>query len=247
MSFPPSSTFPPLPTDAVSSFVLSVRISSMAPFCTVDCCKKSVVIVPIQVLISIVVGGGEGAIVVPFVVFPDVLVVSATGYVADNTFHVAVNPVVNPVVIVVVVVVIGVVVGVGKTDVPVLVVIVVVVIDPFPVVVIIVVGEAAPIVLSTARFASFCFKRQRAVRSRDLALRRLVMVVAALLSLILLSAARFASFCLARQRAVRLRDLALRRSMMVALASIVGCCYEVVMGCCVVGDEVIKRRVLPIY
>jgi hypothetical protein len=245
MSFPPSSTFPPLPTDAVSSFVLSVRISSTAPFCTVDCCKKSVVIVPIQVLISIVVGGGEGAIVVPFVVFPDVLVVSATGYVADNTFHVAVNPVVNPVVVVVVV--IGVVVGVGKTDVPVLVVIVVVVIDPFPVVVIIVVGEAAPIVLSTARFAPFCFKRQRAVRSRDLALRRLVMVVAALLSLILLSAARFASFCLARQRAVCLRDLALRRSMMVASASIVGCCYEVVMGCCVVGDEVIKRRVLPIY
>jgi hypothetical protein len=246
MSFPPSSTFPPLPTDAVSSFVLSVRISSTAPFCTVDCCKKSVVIVPIQVLISIVVGGGEGAIVVPFVVFPDVLVVSATGYVADNTFHVAVNPVVNPVVVVVVVV-IGVVVGVGKTAVPVLVIIVVVVIDPFPVVVIIVVGEVAPIVLSTARFASFCFKRQQAVRSRDLALRRLVMVVAALLSLILLSAARFASFCLARQRAVRLRDLALRRSMMVASASIVGCCYEVVMGCCVVGDKVIKRRVLPIY
>jgi hypothetical protein len=44
------------------------------------------------------------------------------------------------------------------------------------------------------------------------------------------------------------RDIvALHITMMVASASIVGCCYEVVMGCCVVGDEVIKRRVLPIY
>ena len=180
---------PPLPTDAVSSFVLSVRISSTAPFCTVDCCKKSVVIVPIQVLISIVVGGGEGAIVVPFVVFPDVLVVSATGYVADNTFHVAVNPVVNPVVVVVVVV-IGVVVGVGKTAVPVLVVIVVVVIEGAPVVpvvvfpsattpatasivVVVVVGGVVEASTSTAAcLAFFFFARKRAMLSRALALRR---------------------------------------------------------------------------
>ena len=86
-----------------------------------------------------------GTIVNPFVVFPDVLVVSVTGYVADDTFHVAVNPVVNPVVVVVVavvVVVIGVVVGVGKTAVPVLVVIVVVVIKGAPVVPIVVVPSA---------------------------------------------------------------------------------------------------------
>ena len=115
--------------------------------------------------------------------------------------------------------------------------------------VVVVVGGSIPspasasrslIILSVSRFASFCFAQQRAVRSRELALRRSMMVAAASLSLILLFAARFSFFCFARLRAMRSRALALRRSMMVALVSIAGCC-RTKLG--VVTDLPTQRRV----
>ena len=69
MSFPPSSTFPPHPVDAVRCFVLSVRISSTAPFCTDDNADGVDVgvgktAVPVLIVIVVVVIEGTTALIV---------------------------------------------------------------------------------------------------------------------------------------------------------------------------------------